>query len=420
MVSFKALFGDDAPILREQNFQLLLLANLMPPLGTALLSPTLDTLIDSFNASPANIGLLLSAFSAPAIVIIPIAGILADRYGRKPVLVVGLVFFGTGGTAIVFTTDFRIAIAFRLLQGVGFACLTPIIVTSIGDLFEGASEATAQGLRFTGSGLSQTIFPLISGILVMVAWQYPFLLYALAFPIAVLIYIGLEEPANSNEPDSETVSDRRPTDLHLRLLYGVVTQRRVQAMVIGRCLPNAVWIGFLTYNSIIVIRILGGTPTQAGILAATGSLAYAVSASQTGRITAWFDSRFLPLVGANIALGSGFIFMIVSSSISVAAVGVVVFGFGFGILLPLYRSIITDLAPTELRGSLVSLAEAGGRVSSTLAPIIMGIIVAVGAPILGFIPAIQTAGLAVATVACGGGILCLLVANNAPPVDHSR
>jgi MFS family permease len=54
----------------------------------------LDTLTEPFGTSAADVGLLISAFTAPGIVMIPVGGAVADRYGRKPVLVASLVLFG--------------------------------------------------------------------------------------------------------------------------------------------------------------------------------------------------------------------------------------------------------------------------------------------------------------------------------------
>ena len=138
MLSLQSLFGDDAAIIRERDFRLLLLANVLPVLGSSLLSPVLNSLIEPFGTSPADVGLMISVFTAPGIVIIPVTGVLADRYGRKPVLVTALVVFGLAGSAIALTTEFRIALGLRLLQGVGFAGISPIIITSIGDLYAGA------------------------------------------------------------------------------------------------------------------------------------------------------------------------------------------------------------------------------------------------------------------------------------------
>jgi len=405
-----SLFGDDARVLHERDFQALLLANVVPPLGSALLSPILDSLIDPFGTSAADVGLMISVFSAPAIVVIPVAGVLSDRYGRKPVLVAALLLFGVAGSAIALTTDYGVVLVLRALQGVAFGGITPVIITSLGDIYQGTEEATAQGIRFTGSGLTQTVFPLLSGALVAVAWQYPFLLYAIAVPIAGAVARWFAEPAgDENAPAGGSSA---------RALFGLVRQPRVAAMVIARGLPMFVWVGFITYNSIVVVRIMGGTPAQAGALVAVGSLTYASAASQAGRVTAAFDSRLVPLLGANVALGAGFAAFLFAPSLPLAGAGIVLAGAGLGLALALYRSIITGLATESLRGGLVSLAEAFGRVVATATPVLMGAVIAAATPRVGLAAAVRVAGLGAAVAGGAGGVACLLVANASPDVRH--
>lgn len=425
MALLEPLFGDDAAILHDRDFRTLLLANVLPPLGAALLSPILDSLIEPFGTSAADIGLLISFFTAPAIVVIPVAGVLSDRHGRKPVLVAALVLFGVAGSAIAFTTEYRVALALRTLQGVAFGGITPVIITSLGDIYDGTAEATAQGIRFTGSGLTQTAFPLLSGALVAVAWQYPFLIYAMALPVAGVVALAFEEPTRADgghsssvpDGDDESAADEEADeDSRLRALFRLVRQPRVTALVVARGLPLTVWIGFVTYNSIVVVRFLGGTPTGAGALVAVGSLAYAVVASQAGRVTARFDSRLHPLVAANLCLGAGFALFVLAPSLPVAVVGIAVSGAGFGLALALYRSIITGLAGESLRGSLVSLAEAFGRVVATATPILMGGVIAVATPRIGLEAAVRVAGLGAAVVGGAGGVVVLLIADRSPPV----
>jgi len=102
--------------------------------------------------------------------------------------------------------------------------------------------------------------------------------------------------------------------------------------LVARGMSNIIWLGFLTYNSIIVVQLLGGTPTETGVLAAVGSLAYASAATQTGRISALFDSRLSPLVGANVGLSAGFTVVMLAPSLSVALLGIAVAGCCFGII----------------------------------------------------------------------------------------
>ena len=273
-----SLFGEDGVVLSDTDFQLLLLANLMAPLGTALLSPVLDSLVDPFGTSATQVGLMMSFFTAPPIVVIPLAGALADRVGRKPIIVGSLLLFGAAGTAIAFTTEFTVVLGLRLLQGAAFGGLTPVIITSIGDLYGGTREATAQGLRFTGSGVAQTVFPLVAGVLVGVGWQFPFAIYALSFPIAVLIALRFDEPPAAGTADSTDGARAARQDggaerSYVAELGSLLARPRVLSLVLARGVPIIVWMAFLTYNSIVVGRLQGGTPGQAGLLVALGSVA---------------------------------------------------------------------------------------------------------------------------------------------------
>lgn len=439
VIGLKSFFGEQAGVIRDRAFLVLLLANLTSPLGPALVSPLLDTLTGVFAVSEAEIGLMVSAYTAPGIVVIPIVGILADKYGRKPLLTTGLLLFGASGTALTLTTDFRIVIALRLLQGIGGAAIVPVIITSIGDLYTGAVEATAQGLRLSTSGLSQAIFPVIAGVIVAFAWQYPLLLYGIAIPIAVVIIGFLDEPlthekpttsaktdpdeksagssgmqspqteavsssANDTDPiEGESASGQESTNKSNRL-RDLARHPPVLAVLLGRGIPGFCYFGFITYNSIIVVQVLDGTPVEAGVLVTLGSIAYAVAASQAGRITASFSSRVQPMVTMFTAIGIGLGLIAVAPTVSIGAVGVLILGIGFGTLGSLYRSVITGLAPGQLRGGLVSISESIGRIGITIAPIVMGVLIAILRSHVGLTMAIRLTLVTVALIGAVAGI----------------
>jgi MFS family permease len=407
------VFGDDVAVLRKTEFQLLLLTALLPPLGISMISPVLDAVIEPWNASPANIGLLISFYTAPAIVFIPVMGVLADRYQRKQVLVPSVFLFGLAGTALAFTTDFRVALGLRCLQGIAFSGLFPTLITSIGDLFSGTEEAAAQGFRQSGAGLSGAVFPVLSGAVVLVAWQYSFLFYLIAFPIAALLYVFFDEPIRSDDVASTDGGVERD---YFRSLTRLLRRRRVSMVIMALPLSKMIWIGFLTYNSIIVARLLGGSSAQAGIFAGMGSFSLALAASQAGRFTQLSDGRFVPLALGDICLGLGFVLILFAPAIEVAGIGVVVAGVGYGLTQSLYRAVITGMAPQDLRGGLVSFAETSSRLVDTLTPIAMGAILTVTTPMLGFASALQLAGLVVAVFGGLGSLLCLFVAKISPPV----
>ncbi|MFB6170222.1 MAG: MFS transporter, partial [Haloarculaceae archaeon] len=272
MAVIETLFGDEAGILRERQFRLLLLANINAALGTVLVSPLLESLTGPFAVSDVRIGLLMTAFTAPPVLGIPLVGMLSDRYGRKPVLVVALLLFGLSGAGVALTTDFRVALAMRVLQGIGYAGVTPVVITSIGDLYTGSGEATAQGLRFTSSGAAQAVFPLVAGVLVGVAWQYPFFIYLIAIPIAVLVAVFFEETGTTDTDDRAGAKTGAEADggrersrwRYVRGLATLSAQPKIAAVLFAFAMPGFLYIGFVTYNSFLVVRVLDSTPGVAG------------------------------------------------------------------------------------------------------------------------------------------------------------
>lgn len=408
----RSLFGDDADIIRDANFQLLLLANLVAPLGTALISPLLDSLQEPYGATNVTIGLMMTAYTSPAIFIIPLAGVFADKYGRKPLIVGGLLLFSFSGLALTATTDFTLVLALRFVQGIGFASVTPTIITSIGDLYSGTAEATGQGLRFGVSGLTQTVFPLIGGGLVVVAWQFPLFLFAIGIPIAIVVALTFEEQI-STEEDGEPI-DRQ---LYLRKLLDIVSHPRVAAILVMRTVPVFLYMMYMTYVSILVVRNMSGSPGTAGAMVAIGSVAYAVSATQIGRVGVSFEGRVWPLAGAIVFMGVGIVVFAFAPNVWIGALCVVFLGTGFGVGLSLVRSVITGFTQSELRGGIVSLGESLGRLAATTAPVVAGLLIGMLEGSVGTTRAVQVSVAAVAIVAVLVGLAALAVARTSPAVS---
>jgi len=93
-------------------------------LGNSMLIPVLPAMGHALDVSPVQVGLLITAFSVPAGLLIPLAGALADRYGRKIIMVPALMLYGLGGllagaAALWLAKPFPYLLGARILQGVG-------------------------------------------------------------------------------------------------------------------------------------------------------------------------------------------------------------------------------------------------------------------------------------------------------------
>lgn len=423
MVSGASLFGDDADVLGDRSFRLLLLANVNVAMGTVLVSPMLASLTGPFGVTDSEAGLLLSAFTAPGIVGIPVVGVVADRVGRRPLLVGGLATFGLAGAAIALVTEFRTALALRAIQGAGFACVLPVVIATIGDIYEGSAEAAAQGFRFTSSGLTQAVVPAGVGVVAAASWRYPFSLFLLALPAAVLVHRRFDQsetrraddPAPSGEDETggrgDGVADGQGEadgGSYGRDLARLATRPHVVAVLASLGLGMFLYTGLLTYNSFLVVRALSGTPGQAGLLVTTLSVAYAASASQTGRLSAVVD-RPVALLSGNALMALGLVGVGLAPSFPLAVAGCAVMGAGTGVLFTLLRSSVTRLAPEALRGGLVGIAEATIRLTASAAPVGVGLLVVGLEPAVGSVGAIRWSLVAVGASGAVLGSATLLV-----------
>jgi len=340
-----------------------------------------NSLVGPFAITEANAGLIVSLFTAPSIVLIPVAGLLADRYGRKHILVVGLLVYGVAGTAIMFANDFTTVLALRVLQGVGFSGIVPIIITSIGDAYADDTEAAAQGLRFTTSGLSQALFPALAGLLVVFAWQYPFAFYALSVPIALMVALWFDEPTETTDVDDPPSAVVREDGGET--VRSALRDPETVSLLFARALPTIAWVGFLTYVSVVVDVVYGGGPAEAGLFVSLGALMFAAAASQVGRVFQRAGHWLVPIVGGNACLVVGMAVFGFAPSLVIAGAGVIVIGIGFGVNLSLFRSLITGVTGQSTRGSIVSIGESFGRIVASLTPVVIGWLLTYFTPTLG-------------------------------------
>jgi MFS transporter, ACDE family, multidrug resistance protein len=92
-------------------------------LSNSLLTANIPDILRELEQPDSRAGLLVAASPLPGVLMAPIIGVLADRYGRRQILVPCLVLFGVAGGLSAVAVDFRLLLLARFLQGVGGAGL---------------------------------------------------------------------------------------------------------------------------------------------------------------------------------------------------------------------------------------------------------------------------------------------------------
>ena len=191
--------GGTPALPRETNLYLMFGVTLMVVMGVASISPAFPTVMRELGISERRVGLLISFFTVPGVLFAPVVGILADRIGRKKILVPALFLFGLAGGACAIATSFRMMLFLRFLQGIGATSMGTLNVTIIGDLYTGKIRTKVLGYNISVLNVGTALYPAIGGALTMLGWRYPFMLALVALPLGVLVIFFLKNPEPSND-----------------------------------------------------------------------------------------------------------------------------------------------------------------------------------------------------------------------------
>jgi len=333
-------------------------------MGVNFIQPALPAMMEPLGISESALGLVMTVYTAPAIFLSPLFGIVADLYGRRLLLAWGLVLFGISGAAITLAPSFLWVLILRAIQGVGFSAVIPLTIVLIGDLLEGDSEVGGQGLKVFLDRVGYLILPPLGGLLATIAWFWPFVFYGLAVPLGLCTLVWM--PETKGNVESGTWSYLGNT---LRLARH---PRLVIAFSAG-FLRFFLDYGFLTYFPLFLVRTHGISTATAGFLYAFFSAGAMLTSSQAGRLAVGHDKARLLFVAFLI---SGIALVAVPLVPGVWLVGAALFFYGLanGVISPMQKSLLTQNAPTELRGGIVSVDRLIQQVSKTLSTSVVGLL----------------------------------------------
>jgi MFS transporter, ACDE family, multidrug resistance protein len=167
-----------------------------------LIAPGLPDILDAFDAPRGLAGVILASATFPGIVLAPMVGFLADRYGRREVLVPCLTVFAVAGGMAAFAPSLWVLVVLRLIQGAGSAGLINLATVLIGDHWDGPERARVIGRNAAVLTVSVAVFPALGGGLTdLGGWQAPFLLYPLSLVTAWAVFRRIP-PTRSRHPGS--------------------------------------------------------------------------------------------------------------------------------------------------------------------------------------------------------------------------
>lgn len=360
-------------LLRDSRLLSILLLSGVGVFATQLVPPVLPAIQSGLGVSDARIGLVMSALFLPAFLLLPVVGAISDIYGRRRVALVSLAGFGGAGVGVFFAPSFEVLLALRVVQGICFAPLTPLSVAYIGDFFSGYEATTAQGVRVSTNGLVIIAAPAAAGALAELAWNYPFLLYAAAFPAIAYVYWYFPEPEPFADDPSESVREELRDWLHG--VGGSLLERNLQLLVLGGFVLFVVRITMFTIAPLLGTRAVGLRVSVVGLLFSLFGVVRIVVAPQAGRFAAWLSRKTAFVVTMGIVAGSMGLFAVATTLPGFVA-AILAFSVGMSLFNPTLNDAVTAGAPPENRAGVVSALQSGKNIANTLGPALAGLLLA--------------------------------------------
>jgi len=386
---------DKRPLYRDKNLQIIFGVTLMAVMAVSSVTPAFPKVIRALDISGTQVGLLITFFTLPGVIMAPFLGVLADRWGRKKILVPSLLLFAVAGTACAFVTHFPILLGLRTLQGVGGASLGTLAPTLIGDIYSGQERAAAMGLNASVLSIGTASYPAIGGVLATLGWNYPFALPILAVPIGLLVIFSLDNPEPEN---SQGVRD---------YLAGAVGNlwnlKLIGLFAAGIALFIILYGTYLTYFTLLLDQRFHAPAYLIGIMLSVMSVSTALVSSQLGRISAYVSLDNAMKLGF-LAYALSLLLIPQMTNLWLLLIPLVLFGAGHGANVPSLQTSVAAMAPLEYRAAFMSIMSMVIRIGQTLGPPVMGVAYAFGGLDLTFYVAAVLAG-AVSLVGVISGIV---------------
>lgn len=397
----------------------LVASGLVIGLDSTVLITALPTLSSKLGATTSDLQWIAAAYTLALGGLLLPGGVLGDRYGRKRLLLAGLVIFGLSSVAASQVTTSVALIAMRALMGVGAALILPLSLSILPSLFSEQERPKAVAAAAAGTFLGLPLGPLVAGwLLTHYAWGSVFLINAPVVALAIAgVALLVPEERDPNPRAFDFVGGVLAVVGVTALVYGVIEQpihgwsdARVLGGIIGGAVVLAVFIawdvrqsspfvdlgnfrsraftwatmafvmtGFALFGVMFILTpyiqiVLGNDAQATGIKLLPLIFGVVLGAAGGNRLAARFSARVGVTVGLLIAAAGLVIFAQVgaSSGYGLVAAALTVIGIGIGAGLPTSLDILLGVLPPGQTGAGTALTRALQQVAASFGVAVLG------------------------------------------------
>jgi MFS transporter, DHA1 family, multidrug resistance protein len=242
----------------------------LQPVTTDLYLPAFPLLVRELGADMASAQLTMAALILAFGIAQLVWGPLADRHGRRPVLLAGLALYTLASAGCTLAGSIESLVLWRTLQGAAMAAAVVCARASVRDLYEPVEGARVMSLALSGLGVIALASPLLGGLgAAALGWRGALALVLVA-GVGTLVWVALKLP--------ETLVQRNASATQAAVLWrtwrGIAGHRVFVAWALLVACTYGGLFTLLAGSSFVYIDALGFSPAAYGAAMAAGSLSY--------------------------------------------------------------------------------------------------------------------------------------------------
>lgn len=241
----------EQPILGKTGTLLfLVIVSAFPPLTTDLYLPALPSMVDKLSTNQAMVNLTLSVYFIVYAIGLLFWGPLSEKYGRKPIIILGLSIYVVGSLLCALSNKVEMLISARLIQAFGGSAVTVVATAIVKDLYDGREREKIIATIMSLVIIAPMVAPVIGALLLKVgSWHMMFYVLAGFGAMSMLFAIAYRETLQSKFTGSILQSWGR--------LAVVIQNPRLLSLLVIFTIPPMTLMAFLAAGSYIYIDGFG-------------------------------------------------------------------------------------------------------------------------------------------------------------------
>ena len=355
--------------MNNKNVLILAFTLVVMMLGLGVIMPIIPFFIENLGAGGTELGLLTAAYAFMRLIFGPVWGNLSDRYGRKPILMIGVLGYGIAMIFFGLSTRLWMLFLTRTLSGILSSATSPTTMAYISDTTSKEERGRGMGILGAAMGVGTILGPGLGGVLGGESISVPFF-FAGGMSFLALILIAIFLPESLSDEKRRTFEDEKKSP-PMKFVWEAVKSPIGILLLLAFLMTCGLMI-FYGIFGLYALEKFGSQPAEVGVLFMVfGFVSALVQGLIIGPIIKrWGDAKVIQI--SLILNAVGFIFIVLAPEFTTLLLATGVFTLGSSLLSPAVTSLTSKRADTN-QGILMGISNSFMSLGRILGPLWAGL-----------------------------------------------